>query len=161
MSDCIIEDDLDETVTEPRKRRVKNAPIRPGQYLLNKPQMLQLCGDPSYSTVWLWMVEADFPKPIELGPPGGRTTRVAWIMAEVLAWLQARPRRAIGNLKQRRAAQETGKAKPPPRDRVAALGAAIENSGLSKPRAASKPASEPPKAVRRRLSREEREGVRN
>ena len=79
--------------TAPRKRRVKNTPIKPGQFFLNKPQMLELCGNPSYSTVWLWMKQAGFPHPIEMGPAGGRTSRVAWIASEVFTWLQARPRR--------------------------------------------------------------------
>jgi predicted DNA-binding transcriptional regulator AlpA len=96
-----------EAATKPRKPRLKAGPIKHGQYLLNKPQMLELCGNPSYSTVWLWMKDAGFPHPLELGPAGGRTSRVCWLAGEVYAWLEARPRRAIGNLKQTRAAQET------------------------------------------------------
>ena len=105
-------------VAKPRRRRLNNDPIKPGQYLLLKPQVLELCGNPSYSTVWLWMKEAGFPHPIELGPRNGRTSRVAWLAAEVFTWLQARPRRAIGDLKQSRKAQETRKlieATPPRR----------------------------------------------
>ena len=65
-------------------------------FLLNKVQLLELCGNPSYSTVWGWMTKTGFPHPIELGPAGGRTSRVAWIASEVFAWLESRPRRAIG-----------------------------------------------------------------
>src|SRR4051794_28711550 len=80
------------------KRRLKAGPVQPGQHLLLKPQLLELCGHPSYSTVWNWMREEGFPHPIEMGKANGRTTRVAWIASEVYAWLASRPRRAIGNL---------------------------------------------------------------
>ena len=104
MSD-FPENDL-EAATRPR---LKGGPVKPGQFLLNKRQLLELCGDPAFSTVWLWMKEADFPKPLVMGPPEGRTSRVCWIASEVFAWLKSRPRRAIGHLKQHRQAQETGK----------------------------------------------------
>ena len=68
-------------VAKPRRRRLNNDPIKPGQYLLLKPQVLELCGNPSYGTVWLWMKEAGFPHPIELGPRNGRISRVAWLAA--------------------------------------------------------------------------------
>ena len=89
--------------------RLKGGPIKPGQYLLNKRQLLELCGDPAFSTVWLWMKDAGFPKPLVMGPPEGRTSRVCWIASEVFDWLKSRPRRAIGHLKQNREAPETGK----------------------------------------------------
>ena len=112
VSVSAVEGDL-EVAADPAKpsikRRLKADAIKPGQFLLNKVQLLELCGNPSYSTVWGWMMTAGFPPPIELGPPGGRTSLVAWIASEVFAWLKARPRRAIGNLKQHRAAQEKRK----------------------------------------------------
>src|SRR6478735_7531651 len=112
VSVSAVEDDLEVAVDPAKpniKRRLKADAIKPGQFLLNKAQTLELCGNPSYSTMWGWMMHAGFPHPIELGPPGGRTSRVAWIASEVFAWLKARPRRAIGNLKQQRAAQEKRK----------------------------------------------------
>jgi hypothetical protein len=45
---------------------------------------------------------------------------VSWIASEVFAWLEARPRRQIGHLKQVRAAQETGKEAKSPRDKARA-----------------------------------------
>ena len=86
--------------------RKQPGPIKPGQHLLLKSQMLELVGDVSYSTVWGWMKDANFPRPIALGPPDGRTTKVAWIAAEVFAWIAMRPRRDIGGLKEIREAQE-------------------------------------------------------
>ena len=115
VSVSAVDDDLEVAAGPGKpgiKRRLKADAIKPGQFLLNKFQLLELCGNPSYSTVWGWMTKTGFPHPIELGPPGGRTSRVAWIASEVFAWLESRPRRAIGNLKQRRAAQETQGAKP-------------------------------------------------
>jgi predicted DNA-binding transcriptional regulator AlpA len=65
----------------------------PGRKLISKPQVLQLIGDPAYSTVWEWMRAGTFPLPIELGPPGGRSSMIAWYADEVDEWIAARPRR--------------------------------------------------------------------
>jgi predicted DNA-binding transcriptional regulator AlpA len=92
------------------KNQVKRKPIggqiKPGQHLLFKPQVLELLGGAAYSSLWNKMVSDDFPLPIELGKPDGRTTRVAWIADEVYAWIATRPRRKIGHLAASRMAQE-------------------------------------------------------
>ena len=36
----------------------------PGRLLISKPQVLQLIGNPAYSTVWEWMRAGTFPLPI-------------------------------------------------------------------------------------------------
>ena len=84
--------------TKKKVERKKPGPIKPGQHLLLKPQVLELCGGVAYPTIWHWMKDADFPRPIALGPVAGRSTRVAWIAAEVYAWIAMRPRRPIGEL---------------------------------------------------------------
>ena len=68
----------------------------PGRRLISKPQVLQLIGDPAYSTVWEWMRAGTFPLPIELGPPGGRSSMIAWYADEIHDWIANRPRRKLG-----------------------------------------------------------------
>ena len=81
--------------TVARKRR-GDAPIVPGQRLLSKPQVLALLNGVAYSTVWGWMKDGWFPLPLELGPPNGRSSSIAWDANEVLGWIANRPRRLIG-----------------------------------------------------------------
>ena len=64
--------------------------------LLTKAQMLALLGDPAYSTVWGWMKDGYFPLAVELGPPNGRSTMIAWYADEIHAWIAKRPRRVLG-----------------------------------------------------------------
>ena len=40
---------------------------RPGRRLISKQQVLQLIGNPAYSTVWEWMRAGTFPLPIAWG----------------------------------------------------------------------------------------------
>ena len=58
-----VEDDL-EVGADPGKPSIKQGlkadAIKPGQFLLNKVQLLELCGNPSYSTVWGWMTKTGF-----------------------------------------------------------------------------------------------------
>ena len=68
----------------------------PGRRLISKPQVLQLIGNPAYSTVWEWMRAGTFPLPIELGPPGGRSSMIAWYADEIHDWIANRPRRKLG-----------------------------------------------------------------
>jgi predicted DNA-binding transcriptional regulator AlpA len=98
--------------SKPRAKRKQPGPIKPGQHLLLKPQVLELLGGVSYSTLWGWMNEGQFPHPLALGPPNGRTTKIAWISSEVHDWIASRPRRKIGGLKQHRAEQERNRRKP-------------------------------------------------
>ena len=72
------------------------AAATPGRRLISKPQVLQLIGDPAYSTVWEWMRAGTFPLPIELGPPGGRSSKIAWYADEIHDWIASRPRRKLG-----------------------------------------------------------------
>jgi Prophage CP4-57 regulatory protein (AlpA) len=37
-----------------------------------------------------------FPRPVELGPPGGRNSLIAWYAYEVHNWIATRPRRQFG-----------------------------------------------------------------
>ena len=99
-------------LNQPAKRKRAPGPIKPGQHLLLKEQVLELVGQSSYSCLWGWMKTQGFPLPIALGPPEGRTTKVAWVHSEVLEWIAARPRRDIGGLKQHREAQEKKSHKP-------------------------------------------------
>jgi predicted DNA-binding transcriptional regulator AlpA len=68
----------------------------PSPWLISKRQVLQLIGDPAYSTVWEWMRAGTFPLPIELGPPGGRSSMIAWYADEIHDWIANRPRRKLG-----------------------------------------------------------------
>jgi predicted DNA-binding transcriptional regulator AlpA len=67
----------------------------PGQRLLSKADVLALLGIASYVTLYEWMRAGQFPLAIELGPPGGRSTKIAWLADEVHAWIASRPRRKL------------------------------------------------------------------
>ena len=62
--------------------------------LLTKAEVLELLGV-TYTTVFTWMREGRFPLSIELGPSGGRSTKIAWLADEVYAWIASRPRRKL------------------------------------------------------------------
>ena len=62
--------------------------------LLTKAEVLALLGV-TYTTVFTWMREGRFPLSIELGPSGGRSTKIAWLADEVYAWIASRPRRKL------------------------------------------------------------------
>ena len=80
----------------PKRRRPGHEPIKPGQRLLFKPQVIDLLGGIAYSTLWEWMRSGLFPLAVELGPPGGRSTMIAWYADEVHNWIATRPRRRLG-----------------------------------------------------------------
>jgi predicted DNA-binding transcriptional regulator AlpA len=67
-----------------------------GPRLLSKAEVLARLGGVAYTSVFTWMLENDFPRAIELGPPGGRSTKIAWLADEVDAWIASRPRRKLG-----------------------------------------------------------------
>ena len=69
-------------------------PVAAGPRLLTKAEVLALLGV-TYTTVFTWMREGQFPLSIELGPPGGRSTKIAWLADEVYAWIASRPRRKL------------------------------------------------------------------
>lgn len=99
-------DDDDDAPKKKRGPRRELGPIEPGQPLLLKEQMLKVVGHQSYSAIWGLMKRGEFPLPIALGPPEGRTTKVAWMTSEVHAWIASRPRRPIGKLGKIRDAQD-------------------------------------------------------
>jgi len=49
------------------------------------PKVREICGGVAPSTIWTWVKQGKFPKPIKLAE---NTT--AWIAAEVEAWVQSR-----------------------------------------------------------------------
>ena len=71
--------------------------------LVSKCEVLALLGGAvGYSTLWGWMREGKFPLAIELGPPGKRSTTIAWYRDDVrvgcapwkggvFQWVQAPP----------------------------------------------------------------------
>jgi predicted DNA-binding transcriptional regulator AlpA len=80
------------TPKSPRRLRSVPTPIRPGQRLLMKPQVLELL-NVSFPTLYDWMRKDQFPHPIELGPPDGKNTALGWLAEEVDEWISSRPRR--------------------------------------------------------------------
>ena len=73
----------------------KTKPSQPSDnvQLLSKERVLALCGDIGATTLFEWIRDLGFPAAIEMGPPGKRTSRVAWFEHEVIAWIKTRPRR--------------------------------------------------------------------
>jgi predicted DNA-binding transcriptional regulator AlpA len=65
----------------------------PQTSLIHKPELLALVGV-SYGSIFAWMRTGKFPLAREIGS-GGRSTKIAWIRAEVEAWLAARPQRQL------------------------------------------------------------------
>jgi prophage regulatory protein len=89
--------------------------------LIRKPEVLRRVGV-DYSTLhrWLKTGEHGFPQPVIINPNAARST-VAWVEAEVEAWLSSRPRGpaakpapAVYAARQRQAAAKR-RADPPPR----------------------------------------------
>lgn len=78
------------------KRQRRHAPVTHSQKLIFKPQVLELLGGIAYSTLWEWMKAGWFPLPLEIGPPNGRSSTIAWNNDEVTGWIANRPRRPIG-----------------------------------------------------------------
>jgi predicted DNA-binding transcriptional regulator AlpA len=62
--------------------------------LIYKRELLALIGV-SYGSVYNWMRQGRFPLARELGPPGGRTSRIAWLESEITEWLGSRPKRRM------------------------------------------------------------------
>ncbi|HXB77784.1 MAG TPA: AlpA family phage regulatory protein [Bradyrhizobium sp.] len=84
------------TIEAGAPERTRDAPIKPGQPLMFKPQVLELLGGLAYSTLWEWMRAGMFPLPLELGPRGGRSSTIAWHADEIHDWIANRPRRQLG-----------------------------------------------------------------
>ena len=153
VSDFPVEDDP-EVPAKPRRVRLKGGPIKPGQYLINRVQLKELCGDPSQ----LHLVGLDDARRLPASDRDGTTRRAnhqgVLDRFRSFSWLEARPRRAIGHLKQVRAAQETSKrAASPRRNAATALTEALGKPKASPPKKpfVSKPVrSRPPQAGARR-----------
>ena len=107
VSNSTVEHDF-EAAAKPRKPRLKAGPIKHGQYLLNRPQLLELCGQPLLQHR-LALDEEGRLSASARAWPGGRQDEPGVLdrRRSLRLALEARPRRAIGNLKQARAAQET------------------------------------------------------
>ncbi len=61
---------------------------KPEIRLLSKPEVLDRVGV-TFPTIWKWMREGTFPRSRELGG------KVAWIEAEIEAWINALPVRRL------------------------------------------------------------------
>lgn len=72
-----------------------NALAPPTIRLMSKAEVLSLIGV-TYTTLYHWMCRGEFPLARELGPPGGKSTRVAWIESEIMDWIASRPQRQLG-----------------------------------------------------------------
>ena len=81
--------DDDHPPAKKSKARKVRGPIKPGQQLLHRPQVLELLGV-GFGTLYAWMREGRFPLPIELGPTGGSNTAMVWFADEVDEWIAAR-----------------------------------------------------------------------
>jgi predicted DNA-binding transcriptional regulator AlpA len=92
----VVADD-DHPPAKKSKARNVRGPIKPGQQLLHRPQVLELLGV-GFGTLYAWMREGRFPLPIELGPTGGRNTAMVWFAVEVDEWIASRPRRKFRSL---------------------------------------------------------------
>lgn len=57
--------------------------------LLQKAEVTEMVGV-SYPTIWRWMRDGKFPRPVEMGE------RSMWIMDEVQDWMLSLPRRQYG-----------------------------------------------------------------
>lgn len=68
-----------------------------GEALLSKSQVTALLGV-GETQLWKWMRQEQdaFPLPVELGPPGGRSSTIAWHASEVHQWIANWPRRKLG-----------------------------------------------------------------
>jgi prophage regulatory protein len=44
------------------------------------------------STVYRWVEEGHFPKPVVLGPERDKNSTMRWLRTEVEQWLESRPR---------------------------------------------------------------------
>ena len=80
-------------IVDVAKRKTRREPN--GEVLLSKDQVSALIGV-GHTRIWEWTRDDLFPKPIELGPPGGRSTMIAWYRSEVEQWIASRPRRQFG-----------------------------------------------------------------
>jgi predicted DNA-binding transcriptional regulator AlpA len=105
-------------MTKPKPKQLRTEPIKNGQQLLFRRQVMELVGVGSYSTLYEWMKNGDFPRPVELGPQGGRSTLIAWFAYEVHNWIATRPRRQFGQHEFRGRREDDA---PQPRKRIAEL----------------------------------------
>ena len=80
-------------IVDVAKRKPRRKPD--GQMLLSKAQVTALIGV-GHTQLWQWMRDDAFPKPLELGPPGGRSSMIVWRRDEIEDWIATRPRRQFG-----------------------------------------------------------------
>lgn len=63
--------------------------------------------------LWEWLRDGVFPAPIEIGPPGGRSSTICWFRVEIEQWLASRPRRQFGQHEFRGRRKDEPEAPPP------------------------------------------------
>tara|TARA_R100001377_G_scaffold11634_1_gene5815 strand:+ start:1534 stop:1758 length:225 start_codon:yes stop_codon:yes gene_type:complete len=49
----------------------------------------------SHSTIYKWVNDGSFPKPLVLGDTGAKNSSTRWIEAEIVEWLATRPRSKV------------------------------------------------------------------
>ena len=57
--------------------------------MVRQPEVLEVTGV-SAATIWRWVNSGDFPAPVKLGGPGGRS--IGWRESEMMTWLESRQR---------------------------------------------------------------------
>jgi predicted DNA-binding transcriptional regulator AlpA len=81
----------------PNSRNHQRTP-KPGDRLLDKPEVLERVRV-SYATVWGWMCEGRFPRPLAV------SAKSLWLESEVLEFLTHAPSRRLKGDRPRRAAE--------------------------------------------------------
>lgn len=54
----------------------------PATRLLRQPQVLEMTGIKSKSTLWRWILDGSFPRPIKIGPRAS-----AWPLETIQVWI--------------------------------------------------------------------------
>ena len=60
-------------------------PANSAQRIVKLKELAPFTGGASKATIWRWIAEGRFPKPIKIGPNSS-----GWVEGEIAAWQQAR-----------------------------------------------------------------------